>query len=108
MDSDKASAADSNHMVNIMPQTRALNRGAWAVTEVLAECYREQGTVWVIGGVFWGDDPSNDFFVASLGWVKNDPPNWFFRNLLDQPTTPIFSASTKGRFPRNSIPLWAS
>ncbi len=94
MDSTKASAADSNHMVNIMPQTRALNRGAWAATEVLAECYREQGTVWVIGGVYWGDDPSNDFFVQSHGlvtpdgyWkvmIRGDDLNaWFFPNSGD-------------------------
>ena len=95
MDSAKASAADSNHMVNIMPQTKTLNRGAWAVTEVLAECYREQGTVWVIGGVYWGDDPSNDFFVASHGLITPDGywkvmirgkavNAWFFANSPDK------------------------
>ena len=95
MDSTRASAADSNHMVNIMPQTKALNRGAWAVTEVLAECYREQGTVWVIGGVYWGNDKSNDFFVASHGLTTpdgywkvmirgKDVNAWFFANSPDK------------------------
>ncbi len=81
-------------MANIMPQTRALNRGAWAATEVLTKCYREQGPVWVIGGVYWGDDTSNDFFVQSHGLVTpdgywkvmirgEDVNAWFFPNSGD-------------------------
>ena len=57
----------SNAMTNILPQTATMNRGAWLATEELIECYRDLSDLLVIGGVIWGDNEQDDYFVLSHG-----------------------------------------
>jgi endonuclease G len=52
-----------------------MNRGAWLLTEEIIECYRDIDELLVIGGVIWGDNPSDDFFVKSHG-VKTPDAFW--------------------------------
>lgn len=64
--SDSAIRA-TNTMTNILPQVASMNRGAWLLTEEIVECYRDIDELLVIGGVIWGDDPTDDYFVQSHG-----------------------------------------
>ena len=57
MDYSVESAKDSNQMANILPQTTTLNKGAWLRTEKITECYREFGTLEIIGGAIWDLNP---------------------------------------------------
>lgn len=52
-----------------------MNRGAWKRTEEITECYRDIDELLVIGGVIWGNNPSNDYFVDSHG-VKTPDAFW--------------------------------
>ncbi|ESS71525.1 DNA/RNA endonuclease G, NUC1 [Methyloglobulus morosus KoM1] len=65
----------SNTMTNILPQVSAMNRGAWELTEEIVECYRDMGELLVIGGVIWGDNPSDDYFIQSHG-IKTPDAFW--------------------------------
>jgi endonuclease G len=62
----------TNTMTNILPQVASMNRGAWKHTEEIVECYRDIDELLVIGGVLWGNDVSNDFFVSSHGITTPD------------------------------------
>ncbi|MDO6613728.1 DNA/RNA non-specific endonuclease [Shewanella sp. 1_MG-2023] len=77
-DSSKALLKEVNFMSNVLPQTVALNRGAWKRTEELIECYRDLFPVTTLGGVIWGNDSSNDYFVNSHGV---ETPDYFWRLL---------------------------
>lgn len=66
----------SNHMTNILPQAKTMNRGAWKLTEEIIECYRDKETLKVTGGVIWGRNPDDDFFLESHG-VKT--PDYFWK-----------------------------
>jgi endonuclease G len=44
-------------MANILPQHKTMNMGAWKVTEEITECYREFGTLKIIGGAIWDLNP---------------------------------------------------
>ena len=44
-----------------------MNRGAWLLTEEIVECYRDEIDLTVIGGVIWGRDTSDDYFLKSHG-----------------------------------------
>jgi endonuclease G len=65
----------SNYMTNILPQTSQMNRGAWLLTEEIIECYRDIDELLVIGGVIWGNNPADDYFVQSHG-VKTPDSFW--------------------------------
>jgi len=52
-----------------------MNRGAWLLTEEIIECYRDIGELLVIGGVIWGNNPDDDYFVQSHG-VKTPDAFW--------------------------------
>jgi len=65
----------SNYITNILPQTSQMNRGAWLLTEEIIECYRDINELLVIGGVIWGDNPTDDYFVQSHG-VKTPDAFW--------------------------------
>lgn len=52
-------------MTNILPQASAMNQGAWQRTEEITECYRDIEYLQVIGGVIWGNNPSDDYFLQS-------------------------------------------
>ena len=65
----------SNYMTNILPQTMQMAQGAWLQTEQIIECYRDIDKLLVIGGVIWGDNPADDYFVKSHG-VKTPDAFW--------------------------------
>lgn len=72
-DHDPNLMAQSNSMANIVPQAANLNsRGVWRYTEKLTECWRDEGTVEVWGGVIWGTNGNDDHFVESHGVVTPD------------------------------------
>ncbi len=59
-------------MTNILPQTAQMNWGAWLLTEEIIKCYRDIDELLVIGGVIWGDNPADDFFMQSHGVGTTD------------------------------------
>ena len=65
----------TNFMTNILPQTQQMNRSAWERTEEIIECYRDIDELLVLGGVIWGDNPADDFFIESHG-VKTPDAFW--------------------------------
>lgn len=65
----------TNFMPNILPQAANMNRGAWLGTEEITECYRDTDELLIIGGVIWGDNPADDYFVQSHG-VKTPDAYW--------------------------------
>ena len=67
MDFSKESIKVSNYMTNVAPQQANMNRGAWLLTEEIIECYRDIDELLIIGGVIYGDDTQDDFFVKSHG-----------------------------------------
>lgn len=75
LDYDKAAIAQTNYMTNILPQTSQMNRGAWLLTEEIIECYRDIDELLVIGGVIMGNNPADDYFLASHG-VKTPDAFW--------------------------------
>lgn len=65
----------SNYMTNVLPQASQMNRGAWERTEEIIECYRDIDELLVIGGVIWGDNTADDYFLDSHG-VKTPDAYW--------------------------------
>lgn len=79
-DHDKSLMKTTNYMSNIVPQEKNQNRkGLWRHSEKLTECYRDLGTVKVVGGNIWGNDSSNDYFLNSHGVVT---PDFLFKIML--------------------------
>lgn len=66
----------SNRMLNVMPQVRGLNRGAWLASEEIVECYRDREPLAIWGGVIWGTNSGDDYFVDSHG-VRT--PDYFWK-----------------------------
>lgn len=62
-------------MTNILPQVASMNRGAWLQTEEIIECYRDIDELLVVGGVIWGNNPADDYFVKSHG-IKTPDAFW--------------------------------
>lgn len=52
-----------------------MNRGAWLLTEEIVECYRDIDELLVLGGVIWGDDARDDYFVETHG-VRTPDAFW--------------------------------
>jgi len=75
LDYSKTAIKASNTMTNIIPQAVNMNRGAWLMTEEITECYRDIDELLIIGGVIWGDNPNDDYFVKSHG-VKTPDAFW--------------------------------
>ena len=69
----------SNFMTNILPQARVMNRGAWKLTEEIIECHRDRETLRVIGGVVWGYNPDDDFFLESHNVAT---PDYFWKVIV--------------------------
>lgn len=74
LDSSEVAIKQSNFMTNVLPQAANMNRGAWLLTEII-ECYRDIDELLVIGGVIWGNNPADDYFVQSHG-VKTPDAYW--------------------------------
>jgi endonuclease G len=75
MDNSAVSIKQTNYMTNILPQAANMNRGAWIQTEKITECYRDVAELLVIGGVIWGNNSADDYFVQSHG-VKTPDAFW--------------------------------
>ena len=75
LDYSRNAIRQSNYMTNILPQAANMNRGAWLLTEEIVECYRDIDELLVIGGVIWGNNPADDYFVDSHG-VKTPDAFW--------------------------------
>ena len=75
MDYSALAIKQTNYMTNILPQAANMNRGAWLQTEKITECYRDITELLVIGGVIWGNDEADDYFVQSHG-VKTPDAYW--------------------------------
>ncbi|MEO1899818.1 MAG: DNA/RNA non-specific endonuclease, partial [Methylococcales bacterium] len=54
------------------PQAANMNRGAWLRTEEIIECYRDIDELLVIGGVIWGNNTEDDFYIGSHGVATPD------------------------------------
>lgn len=66
MDNIRQDFEDTFYFTNILPQQSQFNQsGAWRLTEDISECYREITDLTIWGGVIWGDDTTDDFFVAT-------------------------------------------
>lgn len=72
LDFSEVAIRQTNSMTNILPQTATLNRGAWLESEKLIECYRDIDELLVIGGVIWGNNPKDDYFIKSHGVATPD------------------------------------
>lgn len=79
LDNSSEAIKQSNYMTNILPQTSQLNRGAWLLTEEIIECYRDIDELLVMGGVIWGDNAKDDYFVTSHG-VRT--PDYFWKVII--------------------------
>ena len=73
LDYSEESALDSNQMANILPQHKTMNMGAWKVTEEITECFREFGSLRVIGGAIW------DSNLRILETHGVDIPDYFWK-----------------------------
>ncbi|MGJ0485184.1 MAG: DNA/RNA non-specific endonuclease [Methylomicrobium sp.] len=67
LDASAEAIRQSNYMTNILPQVAQMNRGAWLLTEEIVECYRDIDELLVLGGVIWGHNPADDYFLQSHG-----------------------------------------
>lgn len=72
LDSSDVAIKQTNFMTNILPQAANMNRGAWLQTEEIIECYRDISELLVIGGVIWGNNSSDDYFLQSHGVATPD------------------------------------
>lgn len=79
LDHLKDGIRQSNIMTNILPQARNMNRGAWLKTEEIIECHRDLKDLRVIGGVIWGFNPHDDFF---LGTHSVATPDYFWKVVI--------------------------
>lgn len=79
LDHLKKGIVQSNNMTNILPQARTMNRGAWKLTEEIIECHRDIEPLRVIGGVVWGYNPDDDYFVESHGV---ETPDYFWKVVI--------------------------
>lgn len=75
VDGSEKAIFQSNFMTNILPQAAGMNRGAWLLTEEIIECYRDIEPLTVWGGVIWGTDDQDDFFLLSHG-VRTPDAFW--------------------------------
>jgi endonuclease G len=75
LDFSAAAIKQSNFMTNILPQASQMNRGAWLLTEEIIECYRDIDELLVLGGVIWGNNAKDDYFVESHG-VRTPDAFW--------------------------------
>lgn len=75
LDFSPVAMKQSNYMTNILPQAAGMNRGAWLMTEEITECYRDIDELLVLGGVIWGDNTEDDYFLDSHG-VRTPDAYW--------------------------------
>ena len=96
MDQSLIASHQTNYMTNILPQTKEMNRGAWYLSEEIAECFRDYSRLNITGGTIWEDDttylPLNGILIPDSFWkviIRNDEViAWLILNSTD---------ATKGR-----------
>lgn len=98
-------ADSTNSFSNVVPHSAPLNRrGLWRYTDKLIECERENGPVEVYGGVIWGEDVDNDYFVKSHGITT---PDYLYKIIIKangdmnawvMPNSPVATESTASRY----------
>jgi endonuclease G len=79
LDNDAKAIKQSNYMANILPQAANMNRGTWLRTEEITECYRDIDELLILGGVIWGNDATDDYFVENHGVAT---PEAFWKLIL--------------------------
>jgi endonuclease G len=62
----------SQYLTNILPQVANMNRGAWYRMGQIIECYRDIDELLVLGGVIWGHNADDDYFLTSHGVATPD------------------------------------
>lgn len=72
LDNSDTAIRETNTMTNILPQVASMNRGAWLLTEEIIECYRDIDKLLIIGGVIWGNNSEDDYFLQSHGVATPD------------------------------------
>ncbi len=75
LDTSKEAIKATNTMTNILPQASNMNRGAWLQTEEITECYRDIDELLIIGGVIWGNNPDDDYFIDTHG-IRTPDAYW--------------------------------
>lgn len=75
LDHSATAIRQTNYMTNILPQAAAMNRGAWLRTEEIVECLRDHELLYVVGGVIWGSNDADDYFLQSHG-VRTPDAYW--------------------------------
>jgi len=75
LDYSATAIRQSNTMTNILPQAANMNRGAWLLTEEIIECYRDIDELLIIGGVIWGGNSDDDYYLQTHG-VKTPDAFW--------------------------------
>lgn len=101
LDFSPTAIAMSNYMTNIVPMTATVNYdGAWRETEIFTECLRDritpqdEKTFDVMGGVVWGNNTDNDYFINTHG-VRT--PDYLWKVMYD----------SRGRFAKEpSVIAW--
>ena len=85
-DHDKKIIAETNMMVNILPQASQMNRGAFLYTENLVECLREEEVLTVLGGAVYPSSPESsveaEYFRKTHGVVT---PTHFWKVIAAKP-----------------------
>lgn len=107
MDHSGISIKQTNFMTNILPQAANMNRGAWLQTEVIADCWRDEMPLRVMGGVIWGDDERDDYFLKSHG-VATPDAFWKIIQRYDDVIAwiiPNSANATKGRLDKYIVPV---
>lgn len=74
MDNSLSAMTDTFFVTNVLPQNLKFNRsgGAWFQTEKISECFRDISPLSIWGGMIWGEDTGNDFFVGTHGVATAD------------------------------------
>ncbi len=69
MDQHADRLKETYYLTNTLPQSTTLKKaeGAWHQTEIISECYREHTQLKIWGGVIWGRNKENDYFIATHG-----------------------------------------
>jgi endonuclease G len=75
LDYSELAIKQTNYMTNILPQVSQMNRGAMYFSEILVDCHRDLSDLLIIGGVIWGDNPNDDYFLESHG-VRTPDAFW--------------------------------
>ena len=96
MDQSLIASHQTNYMTNILPQTKEMNRGAWYLTEEIAECFRDYSRLNITGGAIWKGEttylPLHGILIPDSFWkviIRNDEViAWLIPNSTD---------ATKGR-----------